>query len=388
MKQTPLYEAHIKAGAKMVDFHGWALPVQYSGIIEEHERVRSAAGLFDVSHMGEIEVIGSGAGQFLQRLVTNDISAAKDGQAVYTPMCYPDGGTVDDLLVYRWDAESYLLVVNASNTEKDLEWLKDNLNRSPGRTFKQDSGGGVRVTNVSDCYAQLALQGPKAQDILQKLTRTDLNKIRFYHFLESVKVGGIEAAVSRSGYTGEDGFELYAAPDQVAGLWEALLEAGAEDGLIPVGLGARDTLRFEAALPLYGQELSEDISPLEAGLGRFIRLDKEDFIGRQALLEQQSRGLPRALVGFEMVDRGIPRSHYEVQVEGRKVGWVTSGGFAPSLKRNLGMALVDAEHVPAAGGEGELDIVIREKPLRAKRVGIPFYSRKYRNGRIQSREKR
>lgn len=363
MKRTPLYEAHCRLGGKIIDFGGWELPVQYSGIIEEHEIVRKAAGLFDVSHMGEITVKGPDAQEYIEKLVTNSILKAKEYQIVYSPMCYPDGGVVDDLLVYKYTAEDYLLVVNASNTDKDFQWMKDNLE------------GQVEIKNVSESYVQLALQGPKAEAILQKLTDTDLSTIKFYHFLPEVYVDGHKAIVSRTGYTGEDGFEIYLAPSDGVKLWDKILTEGKEEGILPVGLGARDTLRFEASLPLYGQEISQNISPLEAGLGKFVKLGKESFSGRDALAKQLDEGLKRKLVGFEMIDRGIPRSHYEVQVNGEAAGFVTTGSFSPTLKSNIGMALIKTEYATEGG---EIEIIIRNKALKAKIIPMPFYSKKYK----------
>lgn len=362
MNKTPLYDIHCKLGGKLIDFGGWALPVQYSGIIEEHEQVRNAAGLFDVSHMGEITVKGRDAAEFIHGLVINKIIGAKEGQAIYSPMCYEDGGVVDDLLVYKFNEEHFLLVVNASNTDKDFSWIKQNLK------------GQVSVENVSERYAQLAIQGPKAEQILQKLTETSLADTKFFHFKNEVDIGGIKAIVSRTGYTGEDGFELYISSDNAEELWEKLLDAGKPEGLVPVGLGARDTLRFEAALPLYGHELSPDISPLEAGLGRFVKLEKEYFIGRDALLKQKNEGLKRKLVGFEMIDRGIPRNQHSVQYKGETIGFVTTGGHSPSLKKSIGLALVKDCMQP---GE-EFEIIVRNKPLKAKIIDIPFYTKKYR----------
>jgi aminomethyltransferase len=363
VKKTPLYETHVKQGGKIIEFGGWALPVQYTGIIEEHNNVRNAAGLFDVSHMGEITVRGSGATGFIQKLITNDISAQKELQVVYSPMCYPDGGVVDDLLVYKFNSEYYLLVVNASNTDKDYEWICDNLE------------GDVKAVNISDRYAQLAIQGPKAEAVLQKLTETDLSALKFFYFQPSVNIEGIKALISRTGYTGEDGFEIYTAPENAPILWEKLLAAGSEEGLTPVGLGARDTLRFEAALPLYGQEISKDITPLEAGLGKFVKLNKESFTGREALLKQKEQGLKRKLVGLNMVDRGVPRSHYDIQTDGRNIGFVTTGCYSPTLKKNIALALVDINYA----NEGTmLDVVIRGKALKAEVVRVPFYSKKYK----------
>ncbi|MDD5018546.1 MAG: glycine cleavage system aminomethyltransferase GcvT [Eubacteriales bacterium] len=363
MNKTPLYENHLKSGGKIVDFEGWALPVQYTGIIEEHERTRNAAGLFDVSHMGEIRVTGRDSEPFIQRISTNDISGARDGQVVYSHMCYPDGGVVDDLLVYKYSDKDYLLVVNASNTDKDFEWLEQNLI------------GQAEVKNVSGSYAQLALQGPKAEAILQKLCEYPLSEIRFFHFKPDMMISGISAIVSRTGYTGEDGFEIYINTEYAPSLWEKILSAGRDDGLVPVGLGARDTLRFEAALPLYGHEISEDISPFEAGLGRFVKCDKGVFIGKEALEMQNETGLKRLLTGFEMTGPGIPRSGCEVFSLGKSVGFVTTGGYSPTLKKSIGLAIVDI----AYSAEGtEFDINIRNRQVKAKAVKLPFYTKKYK----------
>ncbi|WP_312814090.1 glycine cleavage system aminomethyltransferase GcvT [Sedimentibacter sp.] len=363
MKQTPLYENHLELKGKIIDFGGWALPVEYTGILAEHEAVRTKAGLFDVSHMGEITVKGQDAERYIQAIVTNDITVLTDNQIAYTTMCYPDGGVVDDLLVYKNNNEDYLLVVNASNTDKDYEW------------FKKNEFGNVTVENVSEKYAQLALQGPNAQDILQKLVTEDLNKIEFYHFLDNIDVGGMKTLVSRTGYTGEDGFELYFASEDGPKMWNLLLEAGKEEGLVPAGLGARDTLRFEACLPLYGHEIDRDITPLEAGLGFCVKLAKDDFIGKESLAEQKAAGLKRKLVGFEMVDRGIPRSHYEVYADGNKIGYVTTGSFSPTLKKNIGLALI--ETVYAKEGT-EIEIAVRNRKLKAAVIKKPFYTKKYK----------
>lgn len=363
MKTTPLYEKHLELKGKIIDFGGWALPVEYSGILLEHEAVRTAAGLFDVSHMGEITVKGEEAEKFLQFIVTNDISVLKNNQIAYSTMCYPDGGVVDDLLVYKYSNTDYLLVVNASNTDKDFEWIESH-------TFPN-----VEVKNVSSNYAQLALQGPEAQNILQKLVTDDLNKIGFYYFRDNVNVGGINTLVSRTGYTGEDGFELYFASNDGPKMWDLILETGKEEKLIPAGLGARDTLRFEATLPLYGHEIDKDITPLEAGLGFFVKLSKDEFIGKDALAKQKLEGLKRKLIGFEMIDRGIPRSHYEIYAEGKKIGYVTTGSFSPTLKKNIGLALIDAEY----SKEGiEIEISVRNKNLKAKVIKKPFYTKKYK----------
>lgn len=359
MKKTPLYESHVALGGKVIDFGGWALPVQYSSILDEHHGVRTAAGLFDVSHMGEILVEGKDAGEYIQGMVTNDISKMVQGRVVYSPMCYEDGGTVDDLLIYKLGEERYLLVVNASNTQKDYEWLKDNCHNDH-----------ILIKDVSPDYGLLAIQGPDSQEILQKLTSTPLEDIRFFRFLQDVEIGGVKGIVSRTGYTGEDGFELYIPSHRAVELWDKILEAGSEEGLVPAGLGARDTLRFEVALPLYGQELSPEISPLEAGLDRFVKLNKDNFIGRNALREQAEGGLKRRLVGLEMVDRGIPRTGYKVRAGDQEIGYVTSGGLAPTLKKNIGMALVDIDY---ADIDREILIEMRGRSLKARTIDRPFY---------------
>jgi aminomethyltransferase len=384
MKRTALYDEHVRCGGRMIDFGGWELPVQYKGILEEHEAVRTAAGLFDVSHMGEVTVEGKGAEDFIQNLVTNDISHMTDFQVLYTPMCYPDGGVVDDLLVYRYSAEKYLLVINASNVEKDFEWMKAqefNFLETRKSSFKNGidtTNGLLEIVNVSEDYAQLALQGPLAEKILQTLTADDLQTINFFHFRDSVHIQGIPALVSRTGYTGEDGFEIYLSSKDAPVLWNMILDCGRELGLMPAGLGARDTLRLESVLPLYGREISKDISPLEAKLDAFVKLDKEGFIGKEALVQQKKLGTGNMLVGFEMIDRGIPRSHLEVQDaqnEGRTIGFVTTGSYSPTLKKSIGLALIEASF---AREGGEIYMNIRGKALKAVIVKIPFYRKRYR----------
>jgi len=363
MKKTPLYQAHVELGGKIIEFGGWLLPVQYSGVIDEHNSVRTKAGLFDVSHMGEITVKGKEADRFIQRMITNDISGLRDNQIIYSPMCYPDGGVVDDLLVYKFKQENYLLVVNAGNTEKDYRWLQDNLSED------------AALENISDRVAQFAVQGPKAEEILQKLTKTALAELTFYTFRDEVYLNNIKCLVSRTGYTGEDGFEIYLAAGDAADLWKTILEAGRSEGLKPAGLGARDTLRFEAALPLYGQEISADISPLSARLGIFVKLEKEDFIGKQALVQEKVQGPARKLVGFEMVERGIPRHGYPVLADNKEIGVVTTGSYSPTLDINIGMALLDSNY--AQTGQ-ELGIAVRGKVLQARIVKLPFYQKKYK----------
>ncbi|CAG9619250.1 glycine cleavage system aminomethyltransferase GcvT [Sutcliffiella rhizosphaerae] len=361
LKKTPLYDVYKENGAKTIDFGGWDLPVQFSSIKEEHEAVRTKAGLFDVSHMGEVEVKGKESLEYLQKMMTNDVSKLKDGGAQYTAMCYQDGGTVDDLLVYKKADNDYLLVVNASNIEKDYDWLKSNATEE------------VEVTNISQGIAQLAIQGPLAQQILQKLTETDLSEIKFFKFKENVVIDGVSALVSRTGYTGEDGFEIYCQKEDAVSLWNSLLTNGKEDGLVPCGLGARDTLRFEAKLALYGQELSKDITPIEAGIGFAVKTNKEEnFFGKDVLREQKENGAPRSIVGIEMIDKGIPRHGYEVYVGDELVGEVTTGTQSPTLKKNVGLVLLKKEFTNL---ETEVEVQVRKKRLKAKVVQTPFYQR-------------
>ncbi|RKN64441.1 glycine cleavage system aminomethyltransferase GcvT [Paenibacillus ginsengarvi] len=361
LKQTPLYPVYEKYGAKTIDFGGWDLPVQFSGIQGEHEAVRERAGLFDVSHMGEFWVTGPDAESFLQQVTTNDVTKLAANQAQYSLLCYPNGGVVDDLLIYKLAGDRFMLVVNASNIDKDFAWLNEHLQ------------GNVILENVSNDTSLLALQGPQAVHILSVLTDSPVAELKSFHFMPDADVGGVHALVSRTGYTGEDGFELYVSANQAVKLWDLLLEAGREHGLEPIGLGARDTLRFEARLPLYGQELSADISPLEAGLGFFVKLDKGDFIGREALAAQKAQGLARKSVGIEMIDRGIPRAHYPVYSPGgRKIGEVTTGTQSPTFKRNVGLALLETAY---AANDTEVLVEIRGKKLRAKVVPTPFYKR-------------
>ncbi|BAQ11270.1 glycine cleavage system aminomethyltransferase [Bacillus sp. OxB-1] len=361
LKRTALFDSYKEYGGKTIDFGGWELPVQFSGIKAEHEAVRTKAGLFDVSHMGEVVVSGDGALSYLQKLVTNDVSKLKTGQAQYTVMCYDDGGTIDDLLIYKRDENDYFLVVNASNIEKDVDWLK------------QHATDDVTVDDQSASFALLALQGPAAQTVLQRLTDEPLEEIKFFRFKDNVDVDGHSVMISRTGYTGEDGFEIYGSPDAIVALWPAILEAGAEEGIVPAGLGARDTLRFEAGLPLYGQELSKDISPLEAGLGFVVKTNKEaDFIGKSALVQQKEHGAPRKLIGIEMIDKGIPRTGYKVFLDDEEIGEVTTGTQSPTLKKNIGFALLKSEHT----AEGtEVFVEIRNKRLKAVIIATPFYKR-------------
>ncbi len=360
-RKTPLYEKHVSLGARVVDFAGWWLPVQYAGILEEHRAVREQAGLFDVSHMGEIRVKGPDAFDFLQKVLTNTLAGMQDGDVRYSPICYPTGGTVDDVLSYRFSENEYLLVVNASNKDKDLAWILEN-----------SSGLAVAISDESDQTAEVALQGPAAAAILEGLAGSSVTELGYYEFLPQVMLADMPVLVSRTGYTGEDGFEIYCRPVDAEKVWDVLLEAGKTKGLQPTGLGCRDTLRFEASMPLYGHELTAEISPLEAGLTRFVSFEKGAFNGRDVLLAQKEQGLKRKLVGFEMTDRGIARAGYPVLKNGENIGHVTSGTMAPTLGKNLGMALVRADVGPVGT---EIDIEIREKSVRAKTISRPFYKR-------------
>jgi len=346
----------------MVDFAGWEMPIEYQGIIAEHKQVRAAAGLFDVSHMGAIMISGPQAEELLQLLVTSDVSTAHEQQVVYTLMCTEDGGVIDDFIAYKFSSDKWLLVVNAANKDKDLNWIR------------QHQLPESQVDDASDDYAILALQGPKAEAILQTLCPDDLSRLKPFRFLPESTVAGRPALISRTGYTGEQGFEIYLAPQDASHVWQELLRAGGED-IAPIGLGARDTLRFEAKLPLYGQEIGPDITPLEAGLHMFVNLDKEKFIGQDALKQQAASGPPRRLVEFEMQGRGVARSGYPVQKDGHTIGHVTSGSYAPTLEQNIGLALIETAYAQA--GE-TIDILVRKRTIPARIGQGLFYRRRRR----------
>lgn len=361
VQQTPLYEIHQAYGGKIVEFGGWLLPVQYSGILEEHQAVRERAGLFDVSHMGEVSVKGVGALDYLNHLVTNDVSRLVVNQVQYSPMCYPDGGTVDDLLIYMYSDTHYLLIINAANIDKDWDWFQ-----------KNSDGFAVKLENLSHQIAQLALQGPAAQRILAQMTDSPLGELKYYRFIPEVWIAGKKTMLSRTGYTGEDGFEIYCQSKDAAHLWNELMAAGKAEGLLPAGLGCRDTLRFESCLPLYGHELSANISPLEAGLFRFVKLDKAEFNGKGVLTDQKINGTSRKCVGFVLTGRGIARAGYPVLAEGQVIGSVTTGSYAPTLGRNVGLALVETRF--SSVGQ-KFAIEIRGKSINAEVVAKPFYKR-------------
>jgi aminomethyltransferase len=360
MQTTPLNQIHHQLGARMVEFGGWEMPVQYSGVIAEHLAVRNAAGLFDVSHMGEIEVSGSQAFAFLQYATTNDVSSLIDGQVQYTALCYETGGVVDDLTLYRFAEDRYLLCVNAANIDKDFSWLLDVQSR---HNFSQ-----LNLVNRSAEFAQLALQGPRAAEILAALTDADLAELKYYHFLEG-RVAGMEMIISRTGYTGEDGFELYCASVDGPLLWQKLMTAGEPLGLVPIGLGARDTLRLEKGYALYGHEINAEIIPLEARLAWITKLKKGDFIGRDSILKAKEAGLTRKLIALSLTASGVPREGYPVICEGPDVGYVTSGTMSPSLKHGIALALVEAE---VADSEKILEIGIRKRQVVAQRTTLPF----------------
>src|SRR6266566_3337162 len=357
LKHTPLRDVHVKAGAKMVPFGGWDMPVQYTGIIDEHRTVRGAVGLFDISHMGEFEVRGADALASVQRLCTNDASTLAIGQVQYAALCYPEGGIVDDLTVYRLAPDHFMLVVNASNIDKDWAWVASH------------SEGRAQWTNVSDETALLAVQGPKAEGLVGRLADRDVTGIDYYHFARG-KVAGVEGLVSRTGYTGEDGFELYVAAGQAERLWSALLEAGRGDGIKPIGLGARDTLRLEMKYALYGNDIDQTTNPLEAGLGWVVKPAKGEFIGREALEKVRAEGVRRRLVGIEMTDKAVARHGYPVKKDGRAVGIVTSGSYGPSVDKYIGIAYV--ETALAAAGTA-LEVEIRGQDKAARIVRTPFY---------------
>ena len=365
LKQTPLNAVHRELGGKMVDFGGWDMPVQYpAGVIEEHMRCRTRAGLFDVSHMGEIWVDGPGAVRFVNRLTTNDVTRLIDGQAHYSALTNDHGGVVDDLLVYRFAEEKLLLVVNAGTTEKDWEWIASH----------HSDDDNCALTNASGEFCQIAVQGPDAVGIVQQLTETDLSAIPYYHFTEGW-VDDVESIISRTGYTGEDGFEVYAAPECAEQLLNKFLETGSygsADGILPCGLAARNTLRLESAMSLYGHELGDDISTYEANLGWITKIDKGEFTGREALAALKEKGLSRRLAGFEMTEPGIARDGYDVYVGDEKVGVVTSGSPAPFLKKNIGLAFLPPDF--AKIGQ-EIRIDVRGKHLSAQIVPTPFYKR-------------
>jgi aminomethyltransferase len=362
LRHTPLHDLHVALGARMVPFAGYEMPVHYGSIIEEHRTVRSAVGLFDLSHMGEVEVRGRRAVDFLGHAIVSDPSALSDGQAQYSMLCQTDGGIIDDLIVYRLGGERFMVVCNASNRHAVVAHLTD---------LHARDRGDVELEDRSDNVGLVAPQGPAAASILSGLTDVDLDPLGNYHAVEGT-VAGIPAIVARTGYTGEDGFELFCDADRTREVWEAVASAGVEAGLRPCGLGARDTLRLEAGMPLYGNELDRDTNPFEAALGRVVKLEKGDFVGRDALEAVKETGPARKLIGLQMLDNAIPRTGYEVRSGGAAVGRVTSGTLSPTLGTKIAMARVAAE---TAGIGNAFEVVVRDRPYRAEQVKLPFYRR-------------
>lgn len=360
LKRTSLYPRHVQSGARLVGFGGWEMPVQYAGIVEEHRAVRTAAGLFDVSHMGEVEVEGPGALASVQRLITNDAARLMLGGGLYSPMCLPTGGIVDDLTVFRLSEQRFFFVVNASTADKDFAWIREHTTNATAR-------------NRSAEFGLLALQGPKAATILARVTRINLGELTYFHMRDGVEVAGIRSCfVSRTGYTGEDGFEVGCPWDAAPRIWDALMEAGGGHGLVPIGLGARDTLRLEAGYMLYGNDIDETTTALEAPLGWTVKLDKGDFIGRDVLVRQKQTGVARKLVGFEMLERAIPRHGYPLLSGAARIGRVTSGTFGPWVNKSLGMGYVTPEHTRQGD---RIAVEIRGRPVQAAVVKLPFYKR-------------
>jgi aminomethyltransferase len=360
LKRTRLYPAHKELKAKFVEFFGWEMPIGYTGIIEEHLAVRQKAGLFDVSHMGEIVISGPQALDFVQYLTPNNAARLTPEKAQYSALTTPQGTFVDDLLIYCLDERTYLLVVNAANSDKDYRWI-----------LSHTEGFDVEVKNRSDDYTQLALQGPMALKILQPLTEIVLEDLSSFG-VNSGSVAGVEVFVSRTGYTGEDGFEIYTLNENPEKMWFAILEQGEALGLLPIGLGARDTLRLEAKLMLYGNDIDETTTLLEADLGWLVKFKKGDFLGREALLKQKEEGIRRKIVGFELIDRGVARDHYPVFIKGEKVSEIKSGSFSPFLKKSIGLTYLPVEHAEVGT---EFEIEIRGKRVKAKVIPTPFYKR-------------
>ncbi len=361
LKKTCLHDKHIALGAVMSPFGGFDMPIQYAGITEEHNAVRNHCGVFDVSHMGEMNISGPDAEQFVNHIFTNDISDAPDKQIFYGMMCRPNGGTVDDLLVYKRGENNFLLVINASNINKDAEWIQENA-----------SGYDITIDDLSDSLGELAVQGPEAETVMRQVLSIECEKMRFYTF-DEISLDGEHILVSRTGYTGEDGFEIYAAHNVIRRMWDSLMESGK---CFPCGLGCRDTLRFEVGLPLYGDELSEEITPIMAGLGIFVKFDKQEFIGREALMEEKAGGPAKKLVGLELLDRAIPRHGYEVIDEnGNQAGTITTGYRGISVDKSIAIALVDAKY---ALRDTKLYVKIRRKVFPAVVVPKKFYRKNYK----------
>ncbi len=358
--KTCLHDKHIALGAKMMPFGGFDMPIEYTSIVEEHNGVRNAAGIFDVSHMGEILIAGEDAESFVNYIFSNDVRGIPVGKILYGILLYPTGGAVDDLLVYKKAKDEFFLVVNAANIEKDYNWIVDNC-----------KGYNVNIINQSDYYGEVAVQGPKAYEAIEKYLKIQVNDLEFYTFKE-VEYDGEKIIVSRTGYTGEDGFELYGGHDFIRKAWDILVTS---KEVIPCGLGCRDTLRFEVGLPLYGHELSQDITALEAGLGMFVKLDKDNFIGKDAIAKQKAEGLKRKVVGIELRDKAIPRADYDVEVNGTKIGYVTTGYNSISTGKSVCMALIDNDFAPLGT---EVEVRIRKKTFPGTVIKKRFYDKHYK----------
>ena len=358
LKTTPLLDLHKELGAKLVPFAGWNMPIQFAGVLSEHTCVRERVGLFDVSHMGEIEVKGKDAKKFLQFLLSNNVEKMFDGSILYSLMCYETGGVVDDLLAYRFSENHYFLCVNASNSDKDYDWIA-----------RHASSFNVNIKNTSSETSQLALQGPDAKNVLQSLCDISLDDLSYYNFRRGM-VNNVESLISRTGYTGEDGFELYLSPEKVSEVFRSLMEQGRSYGIQPIGLGARDALRIEMGYPLYGNEIDNNPTPLDAGLGWVIKFDKGEFLGRGSLLKQKEQGSPRRkLVGLKLLTRGVPRAHYQVFKNGESVGEVTSGTFSPTLNTGVGLCYVSSEYSDIGN---HLDVKIRDQLVATEVIQLPF----------------
>jgi aminomethyltransferase len=362
---TPLYDRHVALGARLIPFAGWMMPVQYEGILHEHRVVRGKAGLFDLGHMGQVEVTGPDSLEFLQYVATNDVSKLEPGQAQYALLTNENGGVVDDIIIYRPnEGEGYFVCVNASNKDKDVAWMQQ---WARARTDLE-----VTVTDISDKTGMIAIQGPEAEKIMAPLVANPVGDLDNFAWMPNA-INGIPVRLARTGYTGEDGFEIYSDIGDIGAIWDIVYEAGQPYGLEAIGLGARDTLRLEARMPLYGNEMDDVVTPLEAGLGWAVKLEKGDFIGRDKLVAQKEAGVPRKTIGFVIEGRsGSPRSHCALSVDGREVGYVTSGAFSPTFEKNLGLGLVDAD---IAGVGKPIDVIIRDRAVPATQVKTPFYKR-------------
>jgi aminomethyltransferase len=365
VKFTPLYDRHVALGARLIPFAGWMMPVQYKGILHEHRLVREKAGLFDLGHMGQVEVEGPDALAFLQYVATNDVSKLEPGDAQYALLTNENGGVVDDIIIYRPnEGDGYFVCVNASNKDKDVAWMQ--------QWASARSDLDVSVTDISDATGMIAVQGPDAEAIMTPLVASPVADLDNFSWMPN-SVAGIPVRLARTGYTGEDGFEIYSAIDDIGAIWDAVYAAGADYGLEAIGLGARDTLRLEARMPLYGNEMDDVVTPLEAGLGWAVKLDKGDFVGRDKLVAQKDAGIPRKTVGFVIEGRSAaPRSHYALSLDGREIGYVTSGAFSPTLDQNIGLGLVESD---TAGVGKPIDVIIRGRAVPATQVKMPFYKR-------------